>query len=188
MKHIIRNTIREQRNELNTAWTEVTSFEICTRIHTLEIFRKATVIGIYLALPGEVQLDALIDHCRHLGKRICVPVFDQESNGCVMAEWHANTDLIAGRWDVLEPSLRQRIRHDEIDLMMVPGVAFDTSGERLGRGGGYYDRMLSQSNAYHLGVAFQYQIVDALNTEEHDIPMDLVATEHHFYGRDAAHK
>ncbi|MFC1467449.1 5-formyltetrahydrofolate cyclo-ligase [Verrucomicrobiota bacterium] len=188
MKQVIRQNIREQRNELDSAWTEAMSNEICKRIHSLEVFEKAEMIGIYLALPGEVQLDALTDHCRKLGKRICVPVFDDYSKVCVMAEWHANTELVAGKWDVLEPSEHRRVDDDEIDMMLVPGVAFDTNGERLGRGGGYYDRMLEKSDAYHVGVAFQFQIVQALATEEHDMPMELVVTEQHFYGRNAKHK
>lgn len=185
MKHLIRQKIREQRDELDTAWTEAMSAEICTRIQSLDAFEKAEMIGIYLALPGEVQLDALIDHCRKLNKKICVPVYDRYEKVCVMAEWHANTELVAGQWDVLEPSEHRLVADNEIDLMLVPGVAFDTNGERLGRGGGYYDRMLEKSRAYHVGVAFQFQVVDALTTEEHDMPMNLVVTEQHFYGRDA---
>lgn len=187
MKHVIRRNIREQRSELDSAWMETTSGLICERIQSLEVFKEADVIGIYLALPGEVQLDALINRCRQLGKRLCVPVFDPQTKRCVMAEWHANTELVAGKWDVLEPSEHRKTADGEIDLMLVPGVAFDTNGERLGRGGGHYDRMLSTSCAYHLGLAFQFQMVDTLATEKHDVPMGLVVTEQHFYGRDAEH-
>jgi len=188
VKKVIRQTIREQRNELDAAWTEATSTLICERIQSLAPFNEAEMVGIYLALPGEVQLDALIEYCRELGKRICIPVYDSALKTCVMAEWHANAELVAGKWDVLEPSEQRRISDDNIDLMLVPGVAFDKNGERLGRGGGYYDRMLKHSSAYHVGVAFQFQIIDALTTESHDMPMELVVTEQHFYGRTSEHK
>ena len=185
MKHTLRRTIRERRSKLDATWTEATSALICARIQAVDLFDKATVIGIYLALPGEVQLDPLIEHCRKFGKRICVPVYNESLKTCVMVEWHANTELVAGKWDVLEPSEHRLVHDNQIDLMLVPGVAFDTNGERLGRGGGYYDRMLATSQADHLGVAFQFQIVAALTTEPHDMPMELVVTELHFYGRNA---
>lgn len=185
MKHMIRRNIRAQRNELDAAWTETVSAEICARIQALNLFKQAKTIGIYLALPGEVQLDNLIDSCRASDKRIGVPVYDPNTGRCDMAEWHANTELVAGKWDILEPAEHRRMADNEIDLMLVPGVAFDTKGERLGRGGGYYDRMLTRSQAYHLGVAFQLQIIETLQTEAHDIPMNSVITENHFYGRTA---
>ena len=184
MKRAIRQTIKQKRAELDEAWSSATSDEICARIQSLDVFERAKMVGIYLALPGEVALDALILKCRQLEKRVCVPVFDDAAKVCVMAEWHANTDLVAGKWDVLEPSEHRLVADDEIDLMLVPGVAFDRNGERLGRGGGYYDRMLARSTAYRLGVAFDFQVVEALFPEPHDISMDLVTTEHHFYGRD----
>jgi 5-formyltetrahydrofolate cyclo-ligase len=183
VKRVIRQNIKEQRAELDAAWCEQTSAEICTRIQGLDAFVRAETVGIYLALPGEVILDEIVLRCREWGKRVCVPVFDEAAQLCVMAEWHSNVDLVSGKWDVLEPPEHRLVADEAIDLMLVPGVAFDKSGERLGRGGGYYDRMLVRSKAYHLGVAFDFQLVEALSPEPHDIAMDLVVTEHHFYGR-----
>jgi 5-formyltetrahydrofolate cyclo-ligase len=183
VKRAIRQHIKERRAELDAAWREQTSAAICARIQELDAFARAGTVGIYLALPGEVILDELVLRCRELGKRVCVPVFDEAAQVCVMAEWHANIDLVSGKWDVLEPSEHRLVADDAIDLMLVPGVAFDQHGERLGRGGGYYDRMLERSGAYHLGVAFDFQLVEALSPEPHDVAMDLVVTERHFYGR-----
>ena len=115
------------------------------------------------------------------GKNIFVPIYKENKKLCFMAEWLKNSDLKNGKWGVLEPEISRPASADEIDLMIVPGVAFDTKCSRLGRGGGYYDRMLEKSNSYKIGAAFQFQIFKKLQSEQHDISMDLIVTEQNLY-------
>ena len=92
-------------------------------------------------------------------------------------------DLRPGALGVLEPSPEQRIAltPESFDLVIVPGVAFDRFGGRLGYGKGYYDRFLDQTSAFRLALAFDFQLLETVPTEMHDVPMDGILTENGFY-------
>ncbi len=181
MKKEIRTNIKTQRDNLTKDWIEENSAKICAQIIETEEFQNAQNIGIYLALNGEVELNALIKFCRENQKKIFVPIYDSNEKICFMSEWPESSELKNGQWGVLEPENAVAAKPDEIEIMIVPGVAFDFDCERLGRGGGYYDRMLAESKSYKIGVAFQFQMFESLESEEHDIAMDLVITNNNIY-------
>jgi 5-formyltetrahydrofolate cyclo-ligase len=116
------------------------------------------------------------------GKRLCYPRVD--AAGLQFHHVHYSAELAAGRWGLREPdpSRATLIGLAEIDLLLVPGVAFTGAGARLGRGGGYYDRLLVDPRllAPRFGVCFDLQIVTSLPTEPHDQPVDRVVTESGF--------
>lgn len=176
--------IRQHRAALSAEWAAEASATICGKIGRLEEFAAARTVGVYLALPGEVDLEPLIRQCREIGRRVCVPVFNAAHGVCVMTEWRPDQRLIPGKWGVPEPAGCDFEPCREIDLIAVPGVAFDPQGWRLGRGGGWYDRMLLGCQAVRIGVAFEFQIFRRLATEEHDMPVDLVITEDDIYRPD----
>jgi 5-formyltetrahydrofolate cyclo-ligase len=97
----------------------------------------------------------------------------------IFREYTGPEDLQVGEFGIAEPTRGRILRPEMIDLMVVPGVAFDRAGHRLGRGAGYYDRYLSSPHAagvYKMGVCFPWQSVESVPTEPHDIAMDEVIT------------
>jgi 5-formyltetrahydrofolate cyclo-ligase len=179
VKKAIRHAVNRQRELLTPEWIEDASRVLCERVMRQAVFAQAETVGLYLALPGEVRTERLIEACRREGRRICLPAFDPVRRVYRMAEWPEGTPLVAGRWNIPEPPVEQA--GPEPELMIVPGVAFDPHGMRVGRGGGYYDRMLAARPAWKTGVAFDFQVVDRLEAGAHDIHMDSIATEQKLY-------
>lgn len=131
------------------------------------------VVASFSALPGEIDLgDLLQDESRTW-------VFPKVEEGELVFYQVKNLsqDLVAGAYGILEPgSHLKRFAPHLIDLFLCPGLGFDHSGARIGRGKGYYDRILAEArpDAQKLGVCFGFQLVDKIDTEEHDIPMNGV--------------
>jgi 5-formyltetrahydrofolate cyclo-ligase len=172
--------------------------KLAAAIESLPQFAAARTVALYHALPDEVPTADLL--ARWLGvKRLALPVIVKAiSVGATTVmffrEYTGPQNLATGPFGIMEPSptsaaplssrtTREVERRDllippsEIDLMLVPGVAFDRSGRRLGRGGGFYDRYLAAPDAAHIykvGLAHPHSIVPNVPTEQHDITMDIV--------------
>ena len=138
----------------------------------LEVFRVARTVGAYMPLPGEVDVRPLFETPN---KAFYIPAFDEASGGYRMAR--LTTELKKGRFGIPEPSVLVFAAEDELDLIIVPGVAFDRTGHRVGRGGGFYDRLLPQYCAVRAGICFGFQCLETVPAQEHDIRMDWVVTE-----------
>ena len=139
--------------------------------------RAKTILGF---VPGnhEPDINKLLREAISTGKRICLPQFNpiQTTYSAVLVS-NPNTDLISGKYGVLEPKAgSQVIPFSEIDCVLVPGLAFDSTGGRLGRGGGWFDRMLAEIRGLRIGVAFSVQLVGNVPVESHDIRMDCLVT------------
>lgn len=133
-------------------------------------FAKAHKIMLYNALPDEVQTQAFLEKW-HLRKQIVLPTV--VGDDIIPVEYAANTDFAVGDFNILEP--QNEPYTGKFDLIIVPGVAFDRSGNRLGRGRGYYDRFLSQHlSVKRIGICFDFQLVDEVPSEPFDIKMDEV--------------
>lgn len=146
---------------------------------------SATTILAYAALPTEISLDPFITTALANGKRICIPQIDWASKSMRPAQINnLDTDLETGRYAVRTPHNGcPVVDTKKIDLILIPGLAFDTQGRRLGRGAGFYDRMidsLPSPRPLLVGVCFANQIVETVPTEPHDHPMDRVITENGF--------
>lgn len=148
-----------------------------------ELHRTAQAIVCYVDVRSEVSTRALIESCWQADQRVAVPYcVDQHLELTWITTW---TDLEKGRFGILEPietlrtDTKRRPQAEELDVILVPGVAFDLQGGRLGHGQGFYDRLLSQVSQHTalVGVAFDCQIVSQVPAEPHDIPMDFVLTE-----------
>ncbi len=153
---------------------------IKTHVLAMREFNDARAAGCYLAMSHEVQTDALIAECRADGKLVAVPAFIEEDGFYRMATFAPDAVLAAGKWNIREPRNIEEVEMDRIDIMLIPGVAFDRAGHRVGHGGGYYDRMLSYArhrSPFKLALAFAGQLFDAVPSDDHDIPVDAIATE-----------
>ena len=177
----IRAVMARRRRGLDAGWIVAASRTAQDRILGLPEFMAATSVACYLALPGEVRTERILENCWMAGKTVSVPVFDPEAGGyrfCVLKQGAA---LARGPLGVSEPEIREAVGLARIGLVVMPGVAFDTSGGRLGRGGAYYDRLLRAEPGirppFRLGVAFDFQVVDCVPLEAHDVKADAVVTE-----------
>lgn len=176
-KQQLRKTIAAQRTALNARWLEQASTAVIENLQALDVFQEAACIALYKAIGGEVDLEALFAHCWALGKRTAVPVFNAKTRLYEMAEITAGTEYFCGNYGIQEPVQPAILPNSAIDLIAVPGVGFDRSGRRLGRGGGYYDRILENFSGAAAGICFDFQIIDLVPAEPHDIPVDYLVTE-----------
>ncbi len=137
----------------------------------------------YAAISGEVETRQIIRKALSDGKRVAVPVTVSSKKRLIAVEISdPKRDLLGkGPLGIPEPHPKKRLplARKELDLVLVPGVAFDAQGQRLGRGGGYYDRFLSKlpDGVPQIGLAFRFQVVADLPFEKHDKPVSLVLTD-----------
>jgi len=139
------------------------------------------VLG-YLALKDELEFSSVLKAALVDGKTIALPRFIPEQNtycAAILPQAQSFASLSFGRFGILEPPLNAPvIPLNQLDFVLVPGVAFDPSGRRLGRGKGFYDRLLAETNnaCIKCGVALEEQIVAAIPAESHDIAMNFILT------------
>ena len=147
------------------------SEKICAEVMTLPQWRTARMVALYRCLPGEVDVGSLAEQ----GVSVCWPVV--VGPGKPLA-WRESGDWQRGPFGILEPGLgASDVRPMDIDLVVVPGLAFDQIGCRLGQGGGFYDRSLVQIPGLRVGVAFAGQLVPRVPHGPLDACMDVVVTE-----------
>ncbi len=170
----IRAQIAEQKKSFRSS--EILSAAIAGNFRTLEIFKSAQSVGVYMPLTDEVDITNLLQTPE---KTFYIPTFDEASGSYRMARLTA--ELKKGRFGIMEPSMPVFAAADELDLIIVPGVAFDRAGRRIGRGGGFYDRLLPQYHAIRAGICFDFQCLEAVPAEEHDVRMNFLVTETHIF-------
>jgi 5-formyltetrahydrofolate cyclo-ligase len=171
---------------------EALSADICTHLIAQADYQAASTVMWYIGCKSEVKTLPAIH--RELGscKRIVIPYCTQDERGQrKLGLWHLKhcSELAPGTWNIPEPPKTRwgeagtEVPPSELDLIIVPGVAFDRNGGRLGNGGGYYDRLLAQvrKETVLYGVCFESQLFDRIEMETHDIPMDFVITEKNVY-------
>jgi 5-formyltetrahydrofolate cyclo-ligase len=142
----------------------------------LERVKRATSIMIYYSIGDEVETVLIIRKLLFMNKTVSLPVCTASKN--LMAGIITDpAQLITTRFGLKEPDPHQLISPDFIDMIVVPGLAFDERGFRLGRGAGYYDRFLSgRPNSFKLGLAYDFQVFPCIPAEPHDIRMDGLLT------------
>src|SRR5215831_2246324 len=181
-KAALRRHLLVQRATLTPADIEQKSAVIAAYACALLACCVRRTVMVYMALPQEVQTTRIIAQARVWQKRVVVPVV--QGNSLVAVELPDDpTQLRRGRFGILEPYGTQVvIPPEEVDCIMVPGVAFDYRGGRLGFGKGYYDRFLSQlpATTYRCGLAFGIQVVPCVPQTSHDICMHGIVTEQGF--------
>jgi 5-formyltetrahydrofolate cyclo-ligase len=145
------------------------------KLFRTEVFRKAKTVMFYISFDGEVNTEEMIKEAQKLGKIIAVPVCRKNRmiSPCLLKE---KTRLIRSPYGVWEPVGRQLVDTQDIDLVVVPGLAFDKQGRRLGRGKGYYDRFLNglPDNSSSVGLAFDFQILPSVPATTTDVNVDRV--------------
>lgn len=146
------------------------------------IYRKSSHIMVYVDFRNEVGTESLIIHALAAGKRVSVPITDIKGKRLTPSELlYYPGDLKPGAWGILEPqeSCARPVDPGELDLVIVPGVAFDAGGNRLGYGGGFYDRFLPRTRpgTVYLAPAFELQMVENVFPGTLDVPVHIIFTE-----------
>ncbi len=153
------------------------SGRILKRLFEHPRFFEARSVLFYVAQGREVETRPILEEARKKGKRVYVPRIDPRDKRIQMIEIQDFKELQPGSYGILEPPYEAKRRGDPkaVDLLVVPGVAFDREGRRLGRGEGYFDRLLREAGqAYKIGFAFREQIVERVPSEIHDVQVDEV--------------
>lgn len=172
MKKELRNQIKTQSRSFSLADLDAQSLSIMSRIEALPQFIEARAVAIFWPLPDEVDTRAFIEKwCNE--KQILLPVMCP-GFGLELRPYQKGCKMNCADYGIYEPSEGEAHPPAQIDLIIVPGVAFDRRGNRLGRGKGFYDRLLKDIKAYKAGVCFSYQMVESVPADSHDIRMDTV--------------
>jgi len=179
-KREIRKRIMTLRNAMTPEEIEAKSGEIVRQLTELREIRESATLMVYLSFGSEVVADGLIVWGWDAGKRIVVPFCHPESRVLTPCLLGGFAELETGHYGIREPKA-ERLRPvplEEIDAVLIPAVAFDRQGRRVGYGGGYYDRFLPEiPRAARIGAAFACQIVTEIPPDPHDVPADRIVTE-----------
>ncbi len=180
-KQRIRREMLEQRNDLPALEVLKRSNQVLDRLYGMPIFRNATVVLSYISFGTEVNTHGCI---RMLladdAKQVLVPVVaSRDERTLVLSELHAWNELSTGAYGILEPREEHVRRRSPgaVDLALIPGLAFDRRGTRIGYGGGYYDVLLQHLGGSTVALAYAFQVVEMLPEEPHDVRVDAVVTE-----------
>ena len=166
----------EARDSLSPEVRESKSSEIEKRLCSLPEFRSASVVMFFASIRSEVNTLPMIRHALVAGKRVILP----KVKGRDLALFEVRDfekDTVPSAWKIPEPREAMPATIHEVDLMIVPGLAFDEKGRRLGYGAGFYDRILPHYHKETIALAFEIQIVPEVPVTALDIPVQKIVTE-----------
>jgi 5-formyltetrahydrofolate cyclo-ligase len=178
MKKKLKSEIISKRELLPREELLRKSAEIKKKLFSLKEFINSQTIMFYTSIKSEVYTHDMITEAL-ISKKVAIPVVDKVKDEISPSEIKDFSELSQGTFGILEPKkdFIRKILPEEIDLVIVPGIAFDIKGHRIGYGKGYYDRLLKKTKAVKIGFAFELQIIDEVPKEAHDVPMDKIITE-----------
>jgi len=177
-KTALRRRIRDHLQSLSPVERRAASERACCRLQEEKIWRQAGCVLLYSPLRDELDIGPLLAEALATGKALALPRFDETQSAysaCLVTD--LARDLRSAKFGVLEPDATcPAVPLNRLDFVAVPGVAFTLDGRRLGRGKGFYDRLLASVGGIKCGVAFEQQIVSDLPVEPHDIRLDYILT------------
>ncbi len=173
--------MRKERRSLSPDFIKEASDKIKAAVLGLDSIKNAQLIMVYLSAFKEPDTFSLISELLSLEKEICVPISDIDTFTITPSRLISLDNLTKGAYGISEPKEIISVPISEIDVALIPGIAFTSSGDRLGFGKGYYDRFLEEFNGVKIGIGYDFQITDKIPTDEHDIGMDMIITEKRIY-------
>lgn len=177
-KSSLRQQLRARLKRITSEQRITASAQACALLRKQALWRAAKSILFYAPIQNELNVSLLIPEALAKGKTVTLPRFDAQT-GCYLACQIRDLarDCAPGKFGILEPvgnccalALKQ------LDLVLVPGVGFDAIGYRLGRGKGFYDRLLAQVSGIKCGIAYEEQLVEKIPAESHDVQLNYVLT------------
>lgn len=173
-KNSLRRLVKQLKSNLTDVQKRMAADDVFAKVEQLPQFVEAKNVAAYWSLPDELPTHDFVEKwCKQ--KNLYLPVV--VGDNLVFRKYASNADMQPGAFGIAEPCGDDLPDLQNIDVVIVPGVAFDAVKSRMGRGRGFYDRFLSQTNAYKIGVAFGCQLFDKIPTSDADIPVDEVITD-----------
>ncbi|MBZ9539761.1 5-formyltetrahydrofolate cyclo-ligase [Modicisalibacter tunisiensis] len=188
-RRAFRRTLRQRRRALSPRQQRQASEALCRRLRRLPEVQRARHVALYLPNDAEIDATPLIDWLRRRGVRVYLPVLRPlAENRLWFVHYHAGTPMVSNRFGIREPDTRHGAHHARqlppwaLDLVLMPLVGFDDHGNRLGMGGGFYDRSFAFTRRRRprprlIGVAHDCQRVDELPVAGWDIPLDAIVSD-----------
>jgi 5-formyltetrahydrofolate cyclo-ligase len=176
LKNGLRQMIRARLEKISPAVRAVESIDLCERLKTQ--MPGARTILFFAPLPDELDIWPVLELSIALGTTCALPFFDAEEKKYSAREIKKPAaDIVIGKFGVREPAAScAEISLDKFDLILVPGMAFDLSGNRLGRGRGFYDRLLERASGIKCGVGYDFQLMEKIPVEPHDAKVNFILT------------
>ncbi|AIY84915.1 5-formyltetrahydrofolate cyclo-ligase [Clostridium baratii] len=178
MKKELRKEIIKKRDELDCTEKTIKDKKIIEKLKDTKEYKEAKGIFVYIGFGSEINTKILIEDALEDGKEVCVPKVIKKD--MVFIKINSLENLVTSSYGILEPvGDKNNFNVDNLGLIIMPGLAFDKQGNRLGYGGGYYDKFLSNNkiNVKKIALAYDFQILDKVPSEEHDIKVDSIITE-----------
>jgi 5-formyltetrahydrofolate cyclo-ligase len=177
-KAVLRKRIRAALQNISPAARAAASAQLCGRLKEQSFWKNAVSILFFAPLPDEADVWPLLEETVASGKIAALPHFDPADRSYAARRVQdLCSEIVTGKFGVREPSPScVEIPLNQIDLVLVPGVAFDLRGNRLGRGRGFYDRLLAETRGVKCGIAFDEQITGEVPAGEHDLKMNFILT------------
>lgn len=178
-KAAIRTDIRDRLRALDPQEKADADRRILERVMALPAFQRAQKVFCYFPLAHEVNTTPLVEALLEVHGIAYVPVTDPDERMLRVAEIAATDELTEGPFGILEPTSPTFVEPAAIDVWIVPGIAFDGRGQRIGHGGGYFDAFFAEHplDALKVALAYALQVVDEVPASDHDVPVDIVVTE-----------
>lgn len=176
MKDSLRKQVAGARDRLTAEERRTKSHEIESRLFRLPEFNGSSLILFFASFRSEVNTIPMIRRALAEGKRVALPKV--KGNGLELFEIRElEKDVSPGAWGIPEPHEHNRVALDAVDLLIVPGLAFDEWGNRLGYGAGFYDKLLASCTKPTVALAFEVQMVKQVPAARHDISVKKIVTE-----------
>ena len=170
-KKILRQEIKERVSSLAPNERKEREKRILEQLENNLFFRQAKSVLLFWSLPDEIDTHSFVKKWARQ-KQLFLPVI--QDGKMYIKPYTDEKDMAEGSFKILEPQTLLFGDINQIDVFVIPAVAFDKQNNRLGRGKGFYDKLLCLVSAYKIGIAYPEQIVDVIPTEKHDIKMDII--------------
>jgi len=177
MKEKLRKGIIEKRRKQTKEENRKKSKEIKDKLFNLKEYKEAKAILFYISYNGEVFTHDIIKEA--LKEKLVVVPISKKDRSLILSELKKWGDLEVGSYRILEPKKDavKKVSIDKIDLIIVPSIALDEKGNRLGHGKGYYDRLLKNINVPIVALVFEFQMIKSVPSKKQDIPVNMIITE-----------
>jgi 5-formyltetrahydrofolate cyclo-ligase len=180
-KIAIRKTIIQKREALGDLEKDEKNLAIAQRLFGMDEFKKSKTIFCFLSTSFEVQTERIIRESLRLGKQVLVPLLDPGENLKASRIPSMDIDFVLGEYDVRQPApkFRDIVPFSNIDFVVVPGLAFDSFGNRIGYGGGFYDKFFKKitGNVSRVAVGYDFQLFNLVPHSDLDEPVHFLITE-----------
>src|SRR3990167_6448707 len=180
-KSALRESFLKKRRGLTIPEVFKMSQDVALKFFELAEIKEKNNFSAYLPINNEVDTKGIIDDLLQKKANIFVPAFSKKYDDYSFAKFTSWQDLEEGPKGILQPQIIEPFDSSLIEVAILPGLAFSKSGVRLGYGKGVFDKLLSKSKALRIGLAYDFQIVDEIPQEKHDLNMNLVVTEEKVY-------